>query len=193
MPESDAPTEEHRVTQLLHDARAGRDGAPAELLDAVYAQLRVMARSRMSSERDGHTLAPTELVHEAWLRLSGSIPDRAWEHRGSFFAACAEAMRRILIDYARKRNATKREGRHQRVVSDLLDLADDSDPQLILDLDEALNELEKEDTRLAKVARLRIFAGLSVEETAETLDVSVRTVIRDWNFARAWLNDVLKT
>jgi RNA polymerase sigma factor (TIGR02999 family) len=150
----------------------------------------------MRGERKGHTLQSTELVHEAYLRLRQGA---GWENRAHFFAAAAEAMRRILIDRARARRRIKRgadsEGKPaQKITLDLREVAeltDDRDPEAILALDRAIERLSEQDPRLRDIVRLRFYAGLSVEETAEAIGVSPRTVKRDWNFARAWLFDQL--
>ena len=165
----------------------------------VYAELRSIARRRMRGERRGRTLQSTELVHEAYLRLR---KDRGqeWETPGQFFAAAAEAMRRILIDRARARRRLKRGGDAagappQRLTLDLrevAELADEHDPDSILAFDRALERLGAQDERLMAMVKLRFFAGLSVEETAEALRVSPRTVKRDWAFARAWLFEQLR-
>jgi RNA polymerase sigma factor (TIGR02999 family) len=162
----------------------------------VYAELRSIAHARMRGERKGHTLQSTELVHEAYLRLHQG---KNWESRAHFFAAAAEAMRRILIDRARARRRIKRgadsEGNPaQKITLDLQEVAeltDDRDPEAILGLDRAIDRLAEQDPRLRDIVRLRFYAGLSVEETAEAIGVSARTVKRDWNFARAWLFDQL--
>lgn len=160
-----------------------REGSP--LLDEVYEQLRAIARQRMSAEGPGHTLQPTALVHEAFLRIGQGrrIPFR---DRAHFFAAAAEAMRRILIDHARAKGAAKRTP-GARPPHSVLDLAENAEPAEILALDEALQRLEGVDSEVAAVVRLRFFAGLSVDQVAETLRVSPRQVDRLWSYARAWL------
>ena len=150
----------------------------------------------MRGERQGLTLQSTELVHEAFLRL-GPREEATWRNRAHFFAAAAEAMRRILIDRARARGRLKRGGDSERrparklTLDEVAALADDRDPQLILDLDRAIDQLAEHDPRLAQIVKLRFYAGLSVEEVAELLELSERTVLRDWAFARAWLYDQL--
>jgi RNA polymerase sigma factor (TIGR02999 family) len=160
----------------------------------VYDELRTIAHTRMRGERAGHSLQSTELVHEAFLRLRG--PDgNAWPDRAQFFAAAAVAMRRILIERARAKGRVKRGGDSEgraaaRVALDLEEvaaLADDQDPEAILLLDRTIDRLAERDERAAQVVRLRFYGGLDVEETAETLGTSTRTVLRDWAFARAWL------
>ena len=176
-------------------------GSPApgeEMLSAVYLQLRELAHARLRNERPGATFRSTELVHEAYLRLAAE-GHKDWASKAQFFAAAAEAMRRILIDRARARAALKRggvEGRPQQKVSlsDLApaDLAIDYDVDEILELDRALLRLQCVDARGANVVRLRFYTGLTLEETAEVLGVTSRTVKRDWTFARAWLLGALK-
>ena len=195
-PEEAAPSPDpasRDLTHLLLAARDGQTGASDELLGLVYDQLRHIARNRMASERDGHTLRATELVHEAYLKLGRQLSERDWQSRGQFFAAAAEAMRRILIDHARRRGAQRREGSQQRVpLLSVIDLAEENDPDSILAVEEAIARLEKEDERLGKIVRLRFYAGLSLDETARSLDLSRRTVHRDWTYARAWLYDALR-
>ena len=176
------------VTRILQ----GADNADAlgELLPLVYDELRDLAARRMNKERGHHTLQATALVHEAWMRLAGD-KDMAWQGRRHFFGAAAEAMRRVLVDHARKVKADKRGGDRARVTLSLGDLVQDDDPDRVLALDEALGALAEEDARAAEVARLRYFAGLSVQETALALDVSERTVMREWSYARARLAELL--
>ncbi len=166
--------------------RAFRDGHTPELLSAVYDQLRAIAQQRMSQENAGHTLQATALVHEAFLRISADriVP---FQNRAHFFAAAAEAMRRIVIDHARAKGAAKRGGAAKRAPLSVLDLASESDPAQILMLDEALVRLERAEPDAASVVRLRFFAGLTGDETAETLGVSPSHVDRLWVYARAWL------
>jgi RNA polymerase sigma factor (TIGR02999 family) len=173
------------VTELLR-AMGKRESAAEELLAVVYEHLRLIARQRMGGERAGHTLQATALVHEAFLKLIGD-EDISWENRGHFYAAAAQAMRRILIDHARKRHAEKRGGSLKRVPLSVVDLATDTDPEQVMALEEAMTELERSDPRAASVVRLRFFAGLDVEETASVLGLSERTVMRDWAYARAVL------
>jgi RNA polymerase sigma factor (TIGR02999 family) len=169
------------VTRLLHA------GDAAGLLAVVYTQLRAIAARAMRSERTGHTLQATALVHEAYLKLVGP-GDLPWASRVHFYGAAAEAMRRILIDHARARGAGKRGGEARRVeFSGVLDLAAADDPRRVLSFDRAFVRLEQEDAQAAAVVRLRFYAGLSVQETALALGVSDRTVDRAWSYARAWL------
>ncbi|MFI4860745.1 MAG: ECF-type sigma factor [Phycisphaerales bacterium JB063] len=161
-------------------------GGTPTLFGVVYDQLRGLAQNRMRHERVGQTLQPTALVHEVYLRLMKD-PDVAWANPRHFFAAAAESMRRILIEKAREKGALKRGGDRGRVSMDDLDLAADVPSDKVFALDEALNELKKQDPRMAEVVMLRYFAGLSVEETAAAMEVSPRTVKREWSVARAWL------
>jgi RNA polymerase sigma factor (TIGR02999 family) len=146
----------------------------------------------MREERAAHTLQATALVHEAYMRLVGDA-NISWQSRGHFFRAAAEAMRRILIDHARKRKAQKRGGGRIGLPISVVDLAEDNDPAQVLALDEALKTLEAEDERAAVIVQLRFFAGLSVDETADATGLSRRTVLREWAFARARLFELLAT
>jgi len=180
------------VTRLLHAACEGDQSSSSQLLELVYDQLRAIARQRMAGERPSHTLQATALVHEAYVRLLGREGVR-WNGRSHFFLAAAEAMRRILVDHARARNAEKRQG-GRRLALDIVNVADaavDADPGAVLELDQAISRLEKLDPETAAVVRLRFYAGLSVESVAEALNISPRTVKREWAFARAWLRSTL--
>jgi RNA polymerase sigma factor (TIGR02999 family) len=177
------------VTLLLDAAAAGDRHAAAELLPLVYEELRKLAAARMAAECPGQTLQATALVHEAYLRLVG---DQHFNGRGHFFAAAAEAMRRILVNHARDRNRLKRGG--GRVRLELLDQADSlaEDPDLILSLDELLTQLGQEDATAAQVAHLHLFGGLSVEKAGAALGVSRAVAYRNWKYARAWLRDAFE-
>jgi RNA polymerase sigma factor (TIGR02999 family) len=172
------------VTRLLGAAAGGNRQAASELLPLVYAELRQLAIARLANEKAGHTLQPTALVHEAYLRLVG---DQAFEHRGHFFAAAAEAMRRILVDHARKKAAGKRGGAGHRVPLDPEQFAAPDRPDDLLALDEALDQLEREEPQVAALVKLRYFAGLTIPQAAEALGVAPRTADAWWAFARAWL------
>lgn len=177
------------ITRLLQSARDGEATAAESLLTLAYKQLSGLARSQMAHERRDHTLQPTALVHEAWLKLGTHIGHA--EDRHQFFAIAAQAMRRILTDYARKRNCLKREGARIRIVLDPgLSLSTDTGFDLV-DLDDSLNRLAALDARHARVVELRIFGGLTIAETAEVLGVSHTTVETDWFTARAWLRTEL--
>ncbi|MCI0364711.1 MAG: sigma-70 family RNA polymerase sigma factor [Phycisphaerales bacterium] len=184
-----------QVTQILSDISAGRRESAGVLLPLVYQQLRAIAQQRMNQERTGHTLQATALVHEAYLRLVGDGEIR-WDHRGHFFAAAAEAMRRILIEHARARARLKRGGpdspRPDLSIADVADLASCDNPEGIIALDEAICRLKEQQPRAADVVRLRFYAGMSVDDTAKALGVSPRTVDLDWSFARAWLYRALR-
>jgi RNA polymerase sigma factor (TIGR02999 family) len=171
------------VTRLLDAAAAGDRQAAADLLPAVYDELRKLAAARLAGERGGHTLQPTALVHEAYLRLVG---EQRFEHRGHFFAAAAEAMRRILIDHARKK-ATRKRGGGERVDLDPEHFAAPDRPDDLLALDEALDQLERDEPQVASLVKLRYFAGFTIPEAAEALGVSPRTADAWWAFAKAWL------
>ncbi len=189
---ADTPFAAGEVTRLLNAVSAGELEAPDELLERVYGFLHNIARQRMAGERNSHTLQATALVHEAYIRLLGS-PDLEWSSRGHFFRAAAEAMRRILIDHARARNADKRGGGKAALsITGVADLASEADPAGILALDDAILRLEKVDAQAATVVRLRFYAGLSDADVANALAVSERTVRRDWAFARGWLRDALE-
>lgn len=175
------------VTLLLAEMRLGREDALARLMPLVYAELRRLAGHYLRGERIGHTLQPTALVHEAFLRLVGQ--DHAgWEHCGQFIGVAAQMMRRILVDYARQRAAGKRVGAAVTLNEEKLGPQAGSDrTEEILAVEEVLGQLADLDVRQARIVELRYFAGLSVEETAEVMGISPRTVKGDWAVARAWL------
>ncbi len=191
----DAPS---RITRLLHEVSAGHQAAEGPLLDQVYAQLRAMAQKWMSHERKDHTLQATALVHEAYARLvsdvggAGNAADFTWNDRGHFYRAAAQAMRRILVEHARRRGAEKRGGDCTKLSLDVCDLAAEGNSGQILALDDALLRLQETDPSAADIVRLRFFAGLSIEQTAEVLNVSDRTVKREWSYARAKLFRLLE-
>ena len=177
------------VTRILTAIEQGDGQAAEQLLPLVYDELRKLAAARMAAENPGHTLNATALVHEAYLRLVG---DQHFDDRGHFFAAAAEAMRRILVNHARGRKRLKRASGRRRL--ELLDLIGSvaEDPDLVLSLDELLTRLGEEDAVAARVAQLHLFAGLSVEETGEALGLSRAMAYRNWKYARAWLREALK-
>jgi RNA polymerase sigma factor (TIGR02999 family) len=179
--------DDHDVTRLLQELADGRPDAYERILGVIHEELRIMARARMRGERAEHTLQPTALVNEAFLRLARG--QASYQNRAHFFGAAAEAMRRILVDHARERAARKRGGDAMRVT--LHDLGVESDePEIdLLALDTALDALAATDPRATDVVRLRYFAGMSVEDTAEVLGIAPATVKRDWTYARAWLLD----
>jgi RNA polymerase sigma factor (TIGR02999 family) len=189
---SDSDPRPGEVTRLLERAGGGDPHAARELLPIVYGQLRARARKEMAGEKAGHTLQPTALVHEAYLRLVGNR-ELAWDNRAHFYVAAAEAMRRILIEHARKKGRLKRGGDRRRIPLNVVDLAERGDVEEILSLDDAVRRLEERDRRMADVVRLRFYSGLSETETAAALGVSERTVRREWSTARAWLLSRLKT
>ncbi len=178
------------VTQLLAAAGRGEPGAHERLWNAIYEELHTVARRQMALEPPGWTLQPTALIHEAYLRLFGKDAE-GWANRQHFFAAAARSMRQIRVDYARKRNSAKRAvgARAQGGNDDRVSF--DDDPTEILAIDEALKHLEAERPRLAEVVVLRFFAGLTIDEAAEALEVSPRTVDADWRLAKAWLHRAL--
>ena len=180
------------VTQILLQIETGNAQATAELLPLVYEELRNLAAAKMARERPDHTLQPTALVHEAFLRLVGSVNADSWDGRAHFFSAAAEAMRRILIDRARKSSRLKRDSNIQQVSLESYDLPWQSRIGNLLDLDDALKSLEAEDARAAEIVKLRMFAGQTHAEAAALMGVSESTANRCWSFARAWLFRALK-
>ena len=176
------------VTQILNAIEQGDPKAADKLLPLVYEELRHLAAKKMSQEKPGQTLQATALVHEAYIRLVGS-EDQNWSGRTHFFAAAAEAMRRILIDNARRKQRLKRGGAQQRVDLDKADLTFEDPSTNIIALDEALEKLAQEDQVKADLVKLRFFAGLTIEQSAEILSISRATAERYWSYARAWLFD----
>jgi len=180
------------VTLILERAQRGDPNAANDLLPLVYEELRRLAASRMANEAAGHTLQPTALVHEAWMRLTGN-ENQKWDGRGHFFAAAAEAMRRILIDRARRKRAVRHGGAQQRVDIQDIDLASPADDDHLLAVSEALDKLAIEHKVEAELVKLRYFVGMTIDEAAETLDISPRTAKYYWTHARAWLFSEIKT
>ena len=174
------------VTRILDSIRAGDEKAGEDLLPLVYEELRKLAAHKMAGEQPGQTLQPTALVHEAWLRLVGDGGE-SFQNRGHFFAAAAEAMRRILIERARQKKSLKRGAGAERVNLDELELAVAADDDTLLLVDEALAKLAQEDADSAAFIKLRFFAGLTNDEAAQALGIPERTARRHWSFARAWL------
>jgi RNA polymerase sigma factor (TIGR02999 family) len=176
------------ITLMLEAMSKGDRRASEDLLPLVYEELRKLAAARMAREAAGHTLQPTALVHEAWLRLVGQGP-HSWENRGHFFGAAAEAMRRILIEHARRRMRLKRGGGQALLDIADMDMAAAIPDEKILLVNEALEEFKAEDPEKARLVLLKFFAGLTNEQVAEILNVNERTVRRQWEFAKAWLFD----
>lgn len=179
------------VMRILENIESGDARAADDLLPLVYEQLRRIAQQHMAQERGDHTLQATALVHEAYLRLVGPrrIP---WKNKAHFYAAAAEAMRRILLDHAKARGRKKRGGGRRRIPLSVADVAESWNLEETLSLDDALRRLVDRDPGIGEVVRLRFFAGLSIEETAEALEVSKATVKRRWEFGRTWLYRELK-
>lgn len=175
------------VTRILADVAEGKANAAAQLLPLVYEELRRLAAVRLAAEPSGNTLQPTALVHEAYLRLVGAPEGDRWNHRGHFFGAAAEAMRRILVEGVRRKATVKHGGELQRHVFDPETMAVPELREDLLALDEALNGLAAEDPLKAELVKLRYFAGLSLAEAASALGLSERTAGRHWAYARAWL------
>jgi RNA polymerase sigma factor (TIGR02999 family) len=174
------------VTLILDAINRGENHASEKLLPLVYDELRKLATARMFQESAGHTLQPTALVHEAWLRLGGG-QNQSWQNRAHFFGAAAEAMRRILVDHARRKAGLKHGGGQQRLNIEDLDLAGATPDEKILLIDEALEDLERVNSERARVVVLKFFAGMTNKEVAEALHVSKSTVDRHWECARTWL------
>lgn len=175
------------VTRILSDIEAGDPQASAKLLPLIYDELRRLAAQRLAQEKPGQTLEATALVHEAYLRLAGQREERHWNGRNHFFAAAAEAMRRILIETARRKQGPKRGGRLRRLDADLNLVAAHAPSVDLVALDEALTRLAKESPARAELVKLRFFAGLTVSEAAEVLGISLATAERYWTYARTWL------
>ena len=180
------------ITRALQDATGGSAAALERLLPAIYGELRQVAKRELRGERPDHTLTPTALVHEAYLKLV-KLERVSWESRAHFFGACAQEMRRILISWARKRHAERRGSGAGHVPLENAVVAAQERPAELLALDEALSRLADLDARQARVVECRFFAGMDVEETAAIVGVSPATVKRDWVAARAWLNRELAT
>ena len=182
----DRPGASHEITRLLVDWRNGDQAALEQLVPLVHDELRRVARRHMAHERAGHTLQATALVNEAYLRLI-DIRQVNWQDRAHFFAMSSRLMRRILVDFARSKGYQKRGGGAQKVSLDEALIVSDEARHDLVAIDDALNALAVVDSRKAQVVEMRFFGGLSVEETAEALKVSVDTVMRDWKLAKAWL------
>ena len=178
----------NEVTKTLSAIEQGDPHAAEQLLPLVYEELRKLAAERMAQEKPGQTLQATALVHEAYLRLVDVDREQRWNSRGHFFAAAAEAMRRILIETARRKQGPKQGGHLARQDLDAVDLAAPESPERVLALDDALQKLTEQDKTAADVVRLRFFAGLPLPEVAKLLGISPRTADRLWAYARAWLH-----
>ena len=183
---------QHEVTRLLLRLTEGESTALEDLLPLVYAELRRLAASYLRRERVGHTLQPTALVHEAYIRLIDQTQVR-WQNRAHFFGVAAQMMRRILVDHARSQQAEKRGGEFQKLsLDERIDISGEDQDLDLVALDDALNRLAEIDPQKSKIVEMRFFGGLSVEETAEVLGVSVPTVKRHWRLAKAWLYGEIK-
>lgn len=183
----------HDITRALRAMGNGDPLAAEQLLTLVYGELRRVAATKMARERPDHTLQPTALVHEAWLRLGGDAQP-AWQNRRHFFGAAAEAMRRVLIGNARRKDAARRgsDVEHFDIDAPEIEIVTSLPNDELLQLHEALDRLALEDPRKAELVKLRYFAGMSIEEAAEALDISERTAKRDWTYARAWLGEAIE-
>jgi RNA polymerase sigma factor (TIGR02999 family) len=181
----------NEVTQILSAIAQGDPSAASQLLPLVYDQLRALAAQKLAHEPPGQTLQPTALVHEAYLRLVGDEPESHWDNRRHFLSAAAEAMRRILVENARHKKRDKHGGGLRRLELPDLPVADQN-PDDLLALDDALSQLAEEDPPAAEVVKLRLYAGLSVEEAAEALGLSRAQAYRHWTYARAWLRATLR-
>ena len=179
------------VTRILTAIEQGDPTAAEQLLPLVYAELRKLAAQKLVQEAPGQTLQATALVHEAYLRLVDSDQAQQWNSSGHFYAAAAEAMRRILVENARRKRTEKHGGKRKRIDFSQAEPITEADPDAVLDLDEVLTVLAGEDPQAAEVAKLRIFAGLSVEEAAQALSISRASAYRQWTYARAWLHSRL--
>ena len=180
------------VTQLLHAIDAGDPKAAAQLLPLVYEELRKLAAAKMAQERPGQTLQATALVHEAWLRLAGPDEQKAWNSRGHFFGAAAEAMRRILVDRARQKARVRHGGKLERVDLDHVKLATEDGDETVLAMHDALDALARESPLKAEIVKLHYFTGLEYPEISQALGLSLSTVERHWAYARSWLYREMK-
>jgi len=180
------------VTRILSAIEQGDPHAAEQLLPLVYEELRKLAAVKLAQEKPGQTLQATALVHEAYLRLVDVEKAQQWNSRGHFFAAAAEAMRRILVENARRKKSAKHGGDRQRIDLAEAEVATISTPEEMLLLDEALSNFAREDPAAAELAKLRLYAGLSVEDAAEVLGLSRATAFRHWTYARAWLHARLR-
>lgn len=177
----------NNVTQILSQIEQGDPSAAEQLLPLVYDELRKLAAAKLAHEKPGQTLQATALVHEAFLRLVDQRESKHWNGRGHFFAAAAEAMRRILIESARRKASRNRGGQHQAVEVEIADFSTSLSAEQLIDLDEALCELERRDPEKAKLITLRYFGGMTLEQVANAMSISRATASRHWSFSRAWL------
>jgi RNA polymerase sigma factor (TIGR02999 family) len=180
------------ITQILEAAQQGDPKAAEELLPLVYTELRKLAATKMAREMPGQTLQPTALVHEAWLRIGGD-KNQSWQNRAHFFGAAAEAMRRILIDNARRKHALRHGGNLARVDIEETNIAAPAGDDELLAVHEALDKLAAEDKQKAELVKLRYFVGLTIEEASEVLNISTPTAKRWWAYAKAWLYREIKS
>src|SRR5665213_64121 len=180
------------VTRILQSIESGDPKAAGELLPLVYEELRKLAAARMANEPPNQTLQPTALVHEAWLRLTGN-ENVKWDGRAHFFGAAAEAMRRILIDHARRKKALRRGSNPQRLDIEEVEIAAPAKEQELLDMDEALEKFAALDKQKAELVTLRYFVGVTLDESAQILGISTPTAKRWWAYARAWLYRQIQT
>jgi RNA polymerase sigma factor (TIGR02999 family) len=178
------------ITRILTEIEQGDARATDELLPLVYQELRRMAANKMAGERAGHTLQPTALVHEAWLKLVDS-PAQSWQNRAHFFGAAAEAMRRILIDRARRKNRQRRGSGAEHIDADEIEIASPAPDDQLLALNDALDRFAMLEPQQAELVKLRYFVGLKIEEAAEVLGISEATAKRWWTYARAWLFEAI--
>ncbi len=178
--------ESHQITQLLIDWSNGSELALEQLFPLVYDELRRMARSYMRRQPSGHTFQTTELIHEAYIKLAKN-EEKNWQNRAHFFGVAAQAMRHILVDYARSKHSKKRGGWQERVTLSENAMISEQHSEQIVELDNVLKQLATMDERKSRVVELKFFGGLSIEEIAEVLRISPETVKRDWRFARTWL------
>jgi RNA polymerase sigma factor (TIGR02999 family) len=179
------------ITQILNDVSAGKEHSPNVLLPLIYSDLKKLAAARMSAEKPGQTLQPTALVHEAYLRIVRGSIHQTWDSRAHFFAAASEAMRRILVESARRKSARKRGGDIVRVDFEVDELELPMESDQLIALDEALDRLAASNPAIAQLVRLRFFAGLDMEEAADILGVSIRTAHRQWLYAKAFLRSAM--
>jgi len=180
------------VTRILSAIEQGDPDAADQLLPLVYDELRKLAAERMAQEKPGQTLQATALVHEAYVRLIGPDPEKGWDNRGHFFAAAAEAMRRILLNRARDKGRQKRGGDRQRIDLDQVVVAEKASDGEVIAVNEAIERLANQNPSCAELVKLRFFTGLTMEEAAAALGIAPRTAHRYWVFARAWLFDALR-